>query len=173
MTEALAIVEQILDEHKQIHTSFKSLGQVTGDIEAAARLDTNETKEYLVPKSLDDQGKGLLHWKEILESIELGLKAHFHKEETALTAAFEREGTPELADALRQLLAEHTEINAQIAKLLKDADDIASAKEKIQVWEGKGWGMKINIERIQARIAAHAESERELLGRMKKHLAAK
>jgi len=171
MTEAQAIVEQILDEHKQIHANFKSLGKVSGDIEAAARLQSDKTKDYFVPKSLDDQGRGLSHWKEMLEAIDAGLKAHFNKEETALTEAFRKEGTPELADALHQLLAEHAEINKHVAKLLKDADDIASGGAKIEVWEGSGWGMKVNIERLQAQIAAHAERERELLGRMKTHLS--
>ena len=173
MTEAQAIVEQILDEHKQIHADFKNLGQVSGDIEAAATLQADKTKDYFVPRSLDDQGRGLTHWKEMLASIDNGLKAHFQKEETALTAAFEREGTPELAEALRELMAEHAEINRHVAKLLKDADDIASGGAKIEVWEGRGWGMKYNIEQLQKQIGAHAERERELLGRMKTHLASK
>lgn len=173
MTEAQAIVEQILDEHKQIHADFKTLGQVSGDVEAAARLESDQNKGLFVPRSLDDRGQGLARWKDQLQAIDEGLKAHFHKEETALTQAFEREGTPELAQALRELLAEHDEINKHVAKLLKDADDIASGGAKIEVWEGQGWGMKVNIERLQKQIGEHAERERVLLGRMKAHLASR
>ena len=169
--EALAIVEQILDEHQEIHANFQTLGQVSGDIEAAATLRSDKTKGYFVPNSLDDQGRGLARWKEILESIAAGLKAHFHKEETALAEAFRREGTPELQSALTQLLTEHDDINTHVAKLLKDAADIASGGAMIEVWEGTGWGMKTNIQRLQEQIAAHAESERVLLGRMKAHLS--
>ena len=168
--QALAIVQQILDEHREIHSNFTALGEVSSDIEAAARLQSDQTKDYFVPKSLDDQGKGLSHWIEMLESIDAGLKDHFHKEETALTEVFKREGTPELADALEKLLAEHDEINKHIAKLIQDARDIASAGMKIEVWEGSGWGMKVNIERFHEMISAHAERERELLGRMKAYL---
>ena len=110
-------------------------------------------------------------FRSILKSIDVGLKAHFHREETALTEAFQREGTPELASALSQLLAEHDDINKHVAKLLQDADDIATGGLRIEVWEGTGWGMKTNIERLQAQIAAHAESERQLLGKMKAHLS--
>lgn len=170
MSEALSIVEQILDEHKQIHADFKALNQVSGDVEAAAQLQSDKTKDYFVPRSLNDEGRGLAHWKEILQSIDSGLKAHFHKEETALSEAFKREGTPDLESALHDLLAEHDKINTHIAKLLKDADDIASGGAKIEVWEGKGWGMKINIDRLRSEIEDHAERERELLGRMKNHL---
>jgi len=150
--------------------NFQSLGQVCGDIEAAATLQSDKTKAYFVPKSLDDQGRGLVRWKEMLESIAAGLKAHFHKEETALTEAFRREGTPELQSALTQLLTEHKDINTHVAKLLKDAEDIAAGGARIEVWEGTGWGMKTNIQRLQEKIGAHAESERVLLGRMKTHL---
>ncbi len=171
MSEALSVVEQILDDHERIHAEFQTLGQVSGDVEAAAVLGSDRTtKDYFVPKSLDDQGQGLMHWKQLLQSIDSGLKAHFHKEETALSEAFNREGTPELQAALQQLLSEHDEINKRIAKLLKDADDIASGGAKIEVWEGKGWGMKINIDRLRQDIESHAERERELLGRMKNHL---
>ena len=170
MSDALAIVDQILDEHKEIHASFKSLGQVSNDIQAAARLEPDKTKEFFAPRGLDGESAGLARWKESLEALDRGLKAHFRKEETALTAAFEREGTPELAESLRQLLAEHAEINKHIAKLLKDADGMASGGLMMEVWESKGWGMKVNIENLQKQISEHAERERELLGRMKAHL---
>ncbi len=170
MSEALHIVNQILEEHEQIHADFQTLGQVSSDVEAAASLQTDKTRDYFVPRSLDDQGRGLARWREILQSISTGLKAHFKKEETALFDAFKREGTPDLEAALNELLSEHDRISKHVAKLLKDADDIASGGVKIQVWEGNGWGMKINIERLRSEIETHAERERELLGKMKRHL---
>jgi len=170
MSETLALVEQILDEHEQIHGSFEKLGKITGDVSAAAELGSDKTKDYFVPKGLDDKGEGHRRWMETLEAIEHGLKAHFEREETALADAFKREGTPDLADALDQLLAEHKDINAHVAKLKQDAKDIASGGEKIEVWEGSGWGMKTNVEHLHDEIAAHAERERVLLGKLKTHL---
>jgi len=168
--QALALVEQILDEHRQIHQEFQSLDQVSGDIEAAARLQSDKTKDYFVSRSLDDQGQGLKKWKQMLEAIDRGLKAHFLREETALADAFKREGTPELASALDELLAEHAVINQHVATLLKSAADIASGGSRIEVWEGKGWGMKINVQKLRSEIEAHAESERVLLSSLKAHL---
>ena len=169
MSKTLALVEQILDEHKQIHGSFEKLGKISGDATAAAELGSEKTKDYFVPKSLDDKGEGMRRWKETLEAIDGGLKAHFNREETALASAFKREGTPDLADAFDKLLAEHEGINAHVAKLMKDAEDIASG-EKIEVWEGSGWGMKTNVETLRDEIMAHAEREQVLLGKMKSHL---
>jgi iron-sulfur cluster repair protein YtfE (RIC family) len=170
MSETLTLVEQILDEHKQIHGSFEKLGQISGDASAAAELGSQKTKDYFVSKSLDDKGEGMKRWKEMLEAIDVGLKAHFNREETALATAFKREGTPDLAEALDKLLAEHKVINKHVAKLLKDADDIASGGQKIEVWEGSGWGMKTNVETLRDEIMAHAEREQVLLGKMKDHL---
>jgi len=170
MSETLALVEQILDEHKQISGSFEKLGSISSDAAAAAELGSQKTKDYFVPKSLDDKGEGIHRWKAMLEAIEEGLKSHFEREETALAAAFRREGTPDLADALDKLLAEHATINQHIAKLLKDADDIASGGKMIEVWEGSGWGMKTNVDKLRDEIMAHAERETVLLGRMKDHL---
>ncbi len=170
MTEALAIVEEILSEHNQIHKDFQSLDQVSGDVEAAARLGSEKTKDYFVPKGLDEEGLGLRRWKAQLEAIDKGLKAHFKREETALAKAFAREGTPALAHSLTLLLAEHAQLNQHVAKLLKDAEDIASGGARIEVWEGKGWGMKTNIEKLRTEIEAHAERERVLLGQLKTHL---
>ena len=170
MSETLALVEQILDEHKQIHGSFEKLGQISSDSTAAAELGSQKTKDYFVSKSLDDKGEGLKRWKEMLAAIDLGLKAHFNREETALADAFRQEGTSDLAEALDKLLAEHNDINRHVSKLMKDAKDIASGGEKIEVWEGSGWGMKTNVETLRDEIMAHAERERVLLGRMKDHL---
>ena len=168
--QALALVEQILEEHQQIHQDFQNLDQVSGDVEAAARLASDKTKDYFVSKSLDDQGQGLRKWKQMLEAIDRGLKAHFLREETALAEAFKREGTPELASALDELLAEHSVINQHVATLLRTAGDIASGGSRIEVWEGKGWGMKINIQNLGSEIEAHAERERVLLGQLKTQL---
>jgi len=170
MSETLDIVGQILEEHKQFSNDFQSLSKVTSDVEAASKLDSKKTKDFFVPKSLDDHGSGVLQWKEMLEGIDRGLRAHFDREETALVGAFKRDGTPELAAALEELMKEHSSLNQHVAKLLKDADDIASGGAKIEVWEGSGWGMKTNIDRLRAEIEEHAEKERVLLGTMKAHM---
>jgi len=170
MSEALTLVQQILDEHKQIHSDFQSLDQVGGDVEAAARVGSDKTKEDFVPKGLDPAGEGIKKWRAQLEAIDRGLKAHFKREETALANAFIREGTPELARSLNELLTEHAQLNQHVAKLLKDAEAIAAGGARIEVWEGKGWGMKTNLQKFQAELEAHAERERVLLGQLKTHL---
>ena len=170
MSETLDIVEQILDEHKQFNNDFQSLDRVTSDVQAASKLASNKTKDFFVPKSLDDHGSGVQQWKAMLDGIDRGLRAHFEREETALSGAFKRDGTPELAAALDELLKEHAALNQHVAKLLKDAADIASGGAMIEVWEGSGWGMKTNIDRLRAEIEEHAERERVLLGKMKTHM---
>jgi len=171
MKKTLALIDQILDEHKQIHQEFQTLDQVSGDIEAISKLETDKTKGYFVPRSLDDEGKGIKKWQETVDSIDRGLAAHFKREETALIRAFERHGSEELASALQTLLREHADLRKRVAKLKQDAADLAGAEIRIEVWEGKGWGIRTNIEQVRDLIEAHARSEQKLLSKLKSKLA--
>jgi len=170
MTEAVKLVDQILDEHKQIGEDFKSLEGISGDVEAAARLAGDRVKDDFVPRALDDQGEGLKRWIHQLEVLEKGLRDHFRREETALADAFKLEGTPELVEALNELLSEHGALLRHIEKLRSDANAIASGGRRIEVWEGKGWGMKYNVESLRQEILAHAEREKELFTRLKSRI---
>ena len=170
MSEAIRLVDQILDEHKKIGEDFKSLEGVSGDVEAAAKLAGERVKGDFVPLSLDDHGEGLRRWMEQLEALEKGLKAHFKREETGLAEAFKHEGTPALVKALDELLSEHAELIRHIEKLRSDADAIATGGMRIEVWEGKGWGMKYNIEKLRQDLFAHAERENDLFTRLKSHM---
>lgn len=170
MSEAIKLVDQILDEHKQIGEDFKSLEGASADIEAAARLGSDRVKKDFVPLSLDDRGEGLKRWMQQLGELEKGLRAHFKREETGLADAFKHEGTPELVHALDELLSEHTELIRHIERLRSDAEAIASGGRRIEVWEGDGWGMKHNIEKLRHDLFAHAERENKLFERLKSNM---
>ena len=167
MSEAVRLVDNLIDEHEQIGAEFDSLEGVSSDVEAAARLAGNQVKGDFVPRSLDDQGEGLKRWMLQLENLEKGLKEHFRREETSLAEAFKHEGTPELVRGLDDLLKEHTALISHIEKLRRDAESIASGGARIEVWEGKGWGMKYNIEHLRSEIESHAKRENELFRTLK------
>ncbi len=171
MTEAARLVDQILSEHEDISAEFKSLKDVSGDIEAAASLAPNQVKGDFVPRALEDHGAGFQRWKQQLDSLSRGLQAHFKREETALADVFKQEGTPEIVKALDELLKEHAGLLKHIEKLRSDADAIASGGARIEVWQGKGWGMKYNIEALRDEILNHAEREKELFNRIKSQIS--
>ena len=167
MSEAVRLVDNLIDEHEQIGAEFESLENVSGDVEAVARLAGDRVKGDFVPRALDDQGQGLRRWIQQLESLQKGLREHFRREETALADAFKEVGTPELVKGLDDLLSEHAALIRHIEKLRQDAEAVASGGTRIEVWEGKGWGMKYNIEQLRNEIEAHAKRENELFRQLK------
>ncbi len=170
MSKAVRLVDEILAEHEDIGAEFKSLKDVSGDVEAAARLSPEQRKNDFVPRSLNDQGVGFNRWKQQLESLDRGLRIHFKREETALADAFKEEGTPEMVKALDELLKEHTALLSHIDRLRADAEAIASGGARIEVWEGEGWGMKYNIENLRGQILDHAEREKELFSHIRSQI---
>lgn len=168
MTEnTLALIEQIIEEHRQISRDFQTLEKETNDLSAITRLQSEDTRGYFVPSGLSDEGKGLEQWRKAIEAMEAGLDRHFKREETALMAVVERQGDKELQSGLQTLLHEHGDLRAQVAKMRQDAADMTSAGPHIEVWEKDGWGMRVNLELLKKRIEAHAASELELLNRFR------
>ncbi len=170
MGEAATIIDKILAEHELIHREFAKLDVATGDVDSAARLGSQEVKEYFVPRGLSGQHEGIVKWKAQLDAIEETLQAHFEREEVALAEAIKLEGTQSLLDALNELLDEHKEIKAHLASLHEGAEDITSGGLRIEVWDADGWGMKHNIDSFREKLEAHAERERVLFGNLKAQL---
>jgi uncharacterized protein YlaN (UPF0358 family) len=75
-----------------------------------------------------------------------------------------------LASALHILLREHEEIRNRIAKLKKDAAELATGELSREVWEGKVWGIRSYIDHTRKLIEAHAKSEMELLQTLRSRL---
>ena len=123
MEEALALISQIIEEHKLILQRVRTLERVTNDISAMLELD--RAKEDFVPGRLGDQKAALQKWQKSLEAIDQGIKAHFDREETGLLTAFEKHGGRMLASALRALLSEHEELRNRLAKLKTEAVELA------------------------------------------------
>ena len=170
MSEAAQIIDTILAEHELIHKEFTKLDVATGDIDSAARLESQEVKEYFVPRGLSGQQGGLAKWKAQLDRIEETLYAHFEREEVSLAEAIKLEGTQQLLDALNELLQEHRDIKVHLSSLHKGAEDITSGGLRIEVWDADGWGMKHNIDSFREKLEAHAERERVLFGNLKAQL---
>jgi len=159
--EVLALIDKIIEEHKQITQEARTVEQVVSDLEAGLKL--GRAKEDFLPGRLDDQRRYLQNLQESLETISQGLQIHFEREEKGLLAAFERHGGQMLASALRILLLEHQELKNRIAKSRKDVAELAVEGLSREVWEGRAWGMRTYINHTLKLLGAHAQSEHELL----------
>ena len=66
MEETIALINQIIDEHKTITQHARTLEQTASDVEALAKLE--EAKEAFMPGRLD-QKQGLQKLRELLEGV--------------------------------------------------------------------------------------------------------
>jgi len=168
MDEDVALIGQIIGEHKLIIQKVRTLEGVTNDL--SAMLELEKAEEDFVLGRFSDQRQALQSWQEAIEAVDQGLQAHFEREETGVLTIFEKHGGGMLASALHILLHEHEELKNRIAKLKKDAAELATGELSREVWEGKVWGIRSYIGRTRKLIEAHARSEMELLQTLRSRL---
>ena len=168
MEEAFALIDQLIEEHKQILQRFQTAEQVANDVVAILELD--KAKEDFVPGRFGDQRQGLQNLQESLEAIEKGLQRHFDREETGLLTVFEQHRGGMLASGLRVLLLEHQEIKDRIAESKKEVAELVSGDLSREVREGGAWGVRVYLSHTRKLLQAHAQSEQELFYKLRTEL---
>ena len=168
MKEALELIDRIIEEHKQITQEGRTIQQVSSDYEAGLKL--GKAKDGFIPGGLDGQKRYLQNLQGSLETISQELLAHFEREEKWLLAAFEKHGGQMLAAALRSLLLEHQELKKRITKSMDDVARLAAEGLSREVWEGQAWGIRTYISHTLKLVEAHAQSEHELLLKLRSAL---
>ena len=160
MEKALVLIDQLIEEHKQILQKFQTAEKVAND--AVTILELDKAKEDFVPGRFGDQRQGLQNLEESLVAIEKGLQRHFDHEETGLLTILEQHEGGMLASGLRVLLLEHQEIKDRIAESKKEVAELASGDLSREVREGRAWGVRVYLSHTRKLIQAHAQSEQEL-----------
>jgi len=107
MEKIVALIDELIEEHKQILQNFQTIEQVANDVSGIIQLD--KAKEDFLPGRFNDQKQGLQNLRDSLETIENGLQKHFDREEKQLSAALKQHKSETLASGLRLLLLEHRE----------------------------------------------------------------
>ncbi|MFQ5996978.1 MAG: hemerythrin domain-containing protein [Dehalococcoidales bacterium] len=171
VTEVLALVEKIIEEHRQITRGFQNLEQVANDAGAMRELD--KTQQDFIPGRLVNPQEGLQRWQNSLEKITQGIEAHFNREETALLPVVETYGDKTQVSALRTWLAEHGELRERLAKLKIDVGELYVAETHHVVWHGKAWGIRVYMTHTYNLFEKHARGEQKLLLALKKQLPEK
>ena len=167
MEEALALIEEIIEEHKSIMQGAQTLEQTASDAEAMVGLE--KAKETFMPGRFE-QEQGLKKLQASLEAIDQRLRAHFNREETGLLDVFEKHGNKELASALRSLLLEHEDLRNRLAHSKKHVAELVSGGLSRQVWEASAHDMRAHISHTRKLLEAHAEIEQELFHRLRTEL---
>ena len=167
MDKDVALIEEIIAEHKIIMQRAQNLEQLVSDAKAIAGLE--EAKEAFMPGRFE-QESGLQKLQEALGIIDQGLQAHFSREETALLAVFKRHGNKELIEALRSLLLEHEDLRNRLAHSKKHVAELISGGLSRHRWEASAHDMRAHISHTRKLLGAHAGIEQELFHELRTEL---
>ena len=171
LEEVLALIKEIIKEHKLILPRVQTLDKAINDVSAMSELERG--REDFVPGRLDDQKRALQIWQESIEKLDQGLQAHFDREEKGLLNAFEKYGDKMLASALHVLLLEHEELRNRLAKSKAEIAELTAGGLSREVWQGRVWGLRAYVSHTRNLLEAHAKSEQALLLTLRKHLEKK
>jgi len=167
MENAIALIDQIIEEHKTIMQRVQTLEQVANDAQAIVGLE--KAKEAFMPGRLEEK-QSLQKLQELLETIDQGLQAHFNREETGLLTAFEKHGDKKLASALRSLLLEHEDLRNRFSHSREHVAELAGGGSSRHMWEASAHDMRAHISHTRKLLEAHAEIEQELLHALRSEL---
>jgi len=168
MKKALGLLDQLIEEHKQILQEAQTAEQVASD--AVAIIELEKAKEDFVPRRFGDQKLGLKNLQESLKTIEKRLQAHFDREEKGLLTIFEQHGGGMLAAGLHVLLLEHQELKERVAESRKEVAELAAGGLSREVGEGRAWATRVYISHTRKLLEAHAQSEQELFHKLRTEL---
>ncbi len=167
MEEVLALIEEIIEEHKVIAQRVQILEQVANDVSALLKLESAE--EDFMPGRFD-QRQNLQKLEESLKMIDKGLRAHFGREEAALLTAFERHGGKGLVSALRCLLSEHDDLRKRFVHSKKHLAELTSGGLSRYVWEASAYDMRAHLSHTRKLLEAHLKGEHKLLLSLRRQL---
>ena len=163
MEEALAVIEQIIEEHEVIKQRFQAAERVANDAEALAGFD--KAKEAFMPGRLAQQ-PGLQELQASLAKIEQGLHSHFQLEETRLPDIVGKYGDEENKSDLSSLLLEHRDLNNRLAHSKKHVVELIEGGLSRHLWEASAHDMRAYFSHTRKLLEAHAEIEWELLQKL-------
>ncbi|MFQ6121621.1 MAG: hypothetical protein ACE5LA_00970 [Dehalococcoidales bacterium] len=166
--EALALIEKIIEEHRQITRRLQTLQQVANDVSAMRGLD--KAQEDFVPGRLNEQKQALQSWQESLAIIDRGIRTHFDREETALLIAVKEYGDEKQVSAWHAWLTEHEELRNRLTKLKEDTTELAAGNLSRELWEGKAWGVRSYQAHTRKSFELHARGEQKLLRTLRNRL---
>jgi hypothetical protein len=161
MSDRLAVIERVIEEHKKIGGHMKLLGESLNDAEALAELEKAFT-EWIPgrPEAISEKQGRLVRAVSFLGE---GLENHFSFEERALP--------PLLGDLLmRALMLEHREILKEIeeAKSLLGDPQAEGLSREGQLVEESRIQQRIGV--MSRRVEDHAEREELILEMVRKAL---
>lgn len=170
MEESIAVIDQLIEEHKQIKQRFGNIETAANDVEALGGID--KAKQAFMPGRLGGD-KGLEKLQELVKNTASGLQAHFNREESGLLKIVEKYGSRESASALRSLLLEHEDLRNRFDLTLAKLDELIHAGLSRHLWQASAHDLLAHITHTRKLIETHASIEQELFHQLRSELSKK
>ncbi len=167
MDETVALIDNIIKEHKAILKDAQSLETVANDASVLKELE--EAKGEFIPGRFD-QNQSLQKLQQSLETISKGLHEHFNREETAILAAFEKHGDRKLVTTLNSLLLEHEDLRERLTHSKDHVLKLLGGGMGRHQWEASANDMRAHLSHTRKLLEAHAAIENELFVELRRHL---
>jgi iron-sulfur cluster repair protein YtfE (RIC family) len=167
MNETLALIDELIAEHRALNEKAQSLEQAAND--AMIISDLKEARESFVPGRFD-QKENLTKLQEMLEAIEKWLDAHFNREEKALLTTVEKHGERKFVSALNSLLLEHTDLRDRLSHAREHVAELMSGRLARHQWDASAHDMRAHLSHTRKLLEVHAASEKELFLELRRHL---
>ena len=170
MEDTIALIDQLIKEHKVISDRVQSIEKVAND--ASLLTDLQDARETFVPGRLD-QKQSLARLEEQVQAIGTWLEKHFNREETALLQAIEKDGDSKLVTAFNSLLLEHTDLKNRIAHTKNHIAELVGGGMAAHRWAASAGDMQTHLSHTRKLLEAHAGIENELFRELRQHLMEK
>ena len=170
MEDTIALIDQLIEEHKAIGDKAQSIETVANDANLLSGLQ--DARETFVPGRLD-QKQGLAKLEEQVREIGEWLEKHFNREETALLQAIEKDGDSRIVTAFNSLLLEHTDLKNRIAHTKNHIAELVGGGMAAHQWAASAGDMQTHLSHTRKLLESHAGIENELFRELRQHLQEK
>ena len=161
MKEALALIDQIIDDHKHIMLGMQNSENAANDV--AALFELYKPVEGGTQETSADYRQNMGELQSSLDKVEELLLNHFSREEKLLTMAVEKGHKSAISSALSLLMDEHVEIKSRIQREKQDISEIVTGGLPDNEVKGKSCIIRAYLRHTMKLIEAHAQTEEELL----------
>jgi hemerythrin-like domain-containing protein len=167
MNDTLALIDQLVAEHRVVAEKTGSLEKAVNDASLLSRL--KEARDTFVPGEAA-QREALKKLEEMLAAVADWLDKHFGREETVLQPAVAKYGNTGLNSSLGSLLFEHTDLRDRLLHARKRVDELLGGSLEGSRRDAAARDLRVHISHSRKLLETHAARENHLLAEFRRHL---
>jgi hemerythrin-like domain-containing protein len=168
MDDVLALIDQLIAEHKEVGEKSASLEKAANDVRLLTGLKEAGTMFVRGQISQDEDLKNLA---QIINIIAAWLDKHFEREETALRPAVVKYGNDRFVGSLDSLLFEHSELRDRILHALVHIDELTGGSLDRARRDASVRDLKLHLNHSRKLLETHAARENHFFAEFRRHLS--